>query len=516
MGGALLRAAKTSPPAGVHHFDARFFTTPTFCLKCADLVAGTRDKAYQCRKCHAVICSRCQPQSLKEICDPWEAAVDSLATPMSRSARCKRCWVNHVSSANRLCTSCALRPLFISPNDALPEMHRLIGFERMIVRALEASHRLPRFSALAMATVKLRRLAQEARAEAAKRESHPDPGWGLPLTWKETQQDIHGWPCPHCTHVNGLAFTRCELCATPCPSTVSPKRQHAQLHQELRNGVQRLRERVKSLQLQQIVMRDDGNCQFRAAAYQMFRDQDYHPQVRKAVTAHIEAQKDMYVAFFDGEKRFLHYLRRMKQIGTWGDEITLRALCDAFGVTIHVLTSTLDNWHLQYLPAGPKFTDRHIFISYLAPMHYNSLTHVAEDEDYLRRHSPEKYANLLAACRLYEDSPEAVFTMDHLKSEFAELDLDGDGFLCREELQQLYHRFRCYGVLSQTVIEETVAEWDMLDDAKVSFQEFAVIIHKFRLPGQCTPTKDLSDQPRLSTAMVGATLVVDALLDDVP
>lgn len=29
---------------------------------------------------------------------------------------------------------------------------------------------------------------------------NPAGGWGLPLTWKETQQDIHGWPCPHCTH----------------------------------------------------------------------------------------------------------------------------------------------------------------------------------------------------------------------------------------------------------------------------------------------------------------------------
>eukprot|EP00668_Euglena_longa_P018355 GGOE01022912.1.p1 GENE.GGOE01022912.1~~GGOE01022912.1.p1 ORF type:complete len:517 (-),score=89.69 GGOE01022912.1:851-2401(-) len=510
-----VRTGKRAPPPGVHDFDALYFTTPAFCLKCADLVAGTRDKAFQCRKCRAVICSNCQPQSQREICDPWEAAVDSLASPMSRSARCKRCWVNHVSNVSRLCASCSVRPDTIDSHAPLPEMHRLIGLERMIVRALEASHRLPKFSSLAMTTIKLKRLAQGARLEMAKRTPQPDAGWGLPLTWKETQRDFRGWPCPHCTHTNGLAQSRCELCSTARPDDSSPRHQVTFLYQELRNGVQRLQERVRSLQLQQIVMRDDGNCQFRAAAYQMFRDQEYHPQVRKAVTVHIEQHEDNYVAYFDGERRFRHYLRRMKRIGTWGDEITLRALCDVFGVTIHVLTSTLDNWHLQYLPAGPKETDRHIFISYLAPVHYNSLTHITEDEDYLRRQSPEKYANLLAACRLYEDSPEAVFTLDHLKAEFAELDLDCDGFLSRQELEQLYHRFRCYGVLSQTVIEDTIAEWDMLEDSRVSFQEFAVIIHKFRLPGQLTPTREL-DRLQVTANPAFPGTVVDDCLDDVP
>ena len=55
--------------------------------------------------------------------------------------------------------------------------------------------------------------------------------------------------------------------------------------------------------------------------------------------------------------------------------------------------------------------------------------------------------------------------------------------LCRslsgQEIQQLYHQLRCYGVLSQTVIDETISHWDMLDDGKVTFQEFAVLLNPF-------------------------------------
>ena len=30
--------------------------------------------------------------------------------------------------------------------------------------------------------------------------------------------------------------------------------------------------------------------------------------------------------------------------GTWGDELTLRAVCDAFGVVVHLITTETTNW----------------------------------------------------------------------------------------------------------------------------------------------------------------------------
>ena len=45
------------------------------------------------------------------------------------------------------------------------------------------------------------------------------------------------------------------------------------------------------------------------------------------------------------------YLESMARDGTWGDELTLRALSDALGLVINVITSDFRNWYLQYLPS---------------------------------------------------------------------------------------------------------------------------------------------------------------------
>ena len=78
---------------------------------------------------------------------------------------------------------------------------------------------------------------------------------------------------------------------------------------------------------------------------------------------------------------------------------------------------------------GELQTGRHAFISYISPVHYNSLTHIAEDGDYIKTYSPEKYACLIRASQLYENSPTAQFTKDHLKLEFDALDGNKDGSL---------------------------------------------------------------------------------------
>ena len=36
---------------------------------------------------------------------------------------------------------------------------------------------------------------------------------------------------------------------------------------------------------------------------------------------------------------FERYMKRMARDRTWGDELTLRAICDCFGAVVHVVTS---------------------------------------------------------------------------------------------------------------------------------------------------------------------------------
>lgn len=51
-------------------------------------------------------------------------------------------------------------------------------------------------------------------------------------------------------------------------------------------------------------------------------------------------------------------------------------MCDCFGVDVHVITSTEHNWHLEYKPT-PRVNgfciNKKVFISYISPVHYNSL-----------------------------------------------------------------------------------------------------------------------------------------------
>ena len=56
-------------------------------------------------------------------------------------------------------------------------------------------------------------------------------------------------------------------------------------------------------------------------------------------------------------------------------------MCDYFNVVIHVVLSTEGSWYLKYVPAGSAGEDehtRHVFLSYLSPIHYNSITHTEE------------------------------------------------------------------------------------------------------------------------------------------
>ena len=42
--------------------------------------------------------------------------------------------------------------------------------------------------------------------------------------------------------------------------------------------------------------------------------------------------------------RFASLPQAMSQGGTWGDELTLRAACDSYGVVVHCVTSEAENW----------------------------------------------------------------------------------------------------------------------------------------------------------------------------
>ena len=74
---------------------------------------------------------------------------------------------------------------------------------------------------------------------------------------------------------------------------------------------------------------------------------------------------------FLGEE-FNAYARQMACSGVWGDELTLRAACECYGVVINVITSDAENWFLRYVPEH-SVVQREVFCSYIAPVHYNAI-----------------------------------------------------------------------------------------------------------------------------------------------
>eukprot|EP00667_Euglena_gracilis_P005836 EG_transcript_5877 len=137
-------------------------------------------------------------------------------------------------------------------------------------------------------------------------------------------------------------------------------------------GKERLAHRLRSLELEEVVMADDGNCQFRALAHQLCGSADYHEWVRLQVMEHLSRHREDYMAYFDGEQDLAHFLEGMAN-GEWGDEMTLRGFADTFGVVVHVVMSTGSPWCRTWEPADVTAVTRHVVLSYLSPVHYNSV-----------------------------------------------------------------------------------------------------------------------------------------------
>jgi len=104
----------------------------------------------------------------------------------------------------------------------------------------------------------------------------------------------------------------------------------------------RLSRRLARLELETVAVSGDGNCQFRSMARQVLADDGRHAELRALAVDQVRARRDDFEGFLG--QGFDEYCDAMARPGTWGDEITLRALSDALGVVVHVITSEAKNW----------------------------------------------------------------------------------------------------------------------------------------------------------------------------
>lgn len=150
-----------------------------------------------------------------------------------------------------------------------------------------------------------------------------------------------------------------------------------------------LENRLDAFGMKMKVMEGDGNCQFRSIAFNLFGDQVHHAIARKAAVEHMQKHKDFFSMFFESGSEFKSYVKDMSKNRTWGDELTLRAVVEAYSCEAHVVTSSSANWYLVYQPENederdpkiaatpkgqqPPQKGKQIFLSYISPIHYNSI-----------------------------------------------------------------------------------------------------------------------------------------------
>ena len=141
-------------------------------------------------------------------------------------------------------------------------------------------------------------------------------------------------------------------------------------------GKQLIDARLARLGLSSVLMMDDGNCQFRALSHQLFGDQSFHKEVRAEVVAWMKTHAASFAPFVGGRSDFYRYVADMGKNRCWGDELTLRAACDAFRCVLFIVQSTKTNWLLVYEPgrnarrSRAEDRDAHrktVFLSYIAP-----------------------------------------------------------------------------------------------------------------------------------------------------
>jgi hypothetical protein len=132
----------------------------------------------------------------------------------------------------------------------------------------------------------------------------------------------------------------------------------------------RLDTRLKLYNLREKVVRGDGNCQFRAVADQLFRDQERHAECRAVVVDQLRRASEDYAPYVPED--FDAYVESMAKDTAWGDHITLQAAADAYGVRMCVISSYRDNFLVEITPKTAR-SARVCWISFWAEVHYNSV-----------------------------------------------------------------------------------------------------------------------------------------------
>ena len=136
---------------------------------------------------------------------------------------------------------------------------------------------------------------------------------------------------------------------------------------------ERLIERLCGFGLRLDKQLGDGNCQFRSLAHAFYGTAERHMHVRRRACGYIAGEGRRRFGAYLGPDGVDEYVARMSCNGTWGDELTLRAIAEEFHVVISVITSSTSNWYLRYVPDRICRKKPEVFLAYTNPCHYDRI-----------------------------------------------------------------------------------------------------------------------------------------------
>ncbi|ESQ54013.1 hypothetical protein EUTSA_v10027041mg, partial [Eutrema salsugineum] len=123
------------------------------------------------------------------------------------------------------------------------------------------------------------------------------------------------------------------------------------------NDHERLQDRLEWEGYSEVKVKSDGNCQFRALADQLYNTSDLHKQVRQEIVKQLKSRPKLYKGLV-GKTDFSEYVKNMSNDSVWGDEVTLKAAADVYGVKILLITSLKDVPFTVVVPRSQKQPDR--------------------------------------------------------------------------------------------------------------------------------------------------------------
>lgn len=116
----------------------------------------------------------------------------------------------------------------------------------------------------------------------------------------------------------------------------------------------------------------DGNCLFRAIAFQLWEDEKLWYRVRAEVVEYIKIHRDHFEYFVEDDEPFEDYVTRMGSPAEWGGNQEVFAAAQLYGIDVSIYQAGTPKLQMR-VERREKDIAKEIYLSYHGGCHYNAV-----------------------------------------------------------------------------------------------------------------------------------------------